>query len=89
MIGRLYPPVLGGTLPSCYFVPNESEPEKGTVSITVPFSMNKTVGSGEISGYAIRIKTTSTDKLIVEQTFDAKACIIDGTFATLSAVFSN
>ena len=89
MIGRLYPPVLGGTLPSCYFVPNEQEPEKGTVSITVPFSMNKTVGSGEISGYAIRIKTTSTDKLIVEQTFGAKACIIDGTFATLSAVFSD
>jgi hypothetical protein len=76
MAKRLYPPVLGGTLPSCYEYP------EGTVSMTVPFSMNKTVGSEDIGSFMIRVKTTSTDRLVIEQEVP-KQGIMDTMFSTL------
>ena len=46
MSRKLYPPNIGGTIPAFC----------GTV-ITVPFSMNKAVGKGDIGGFALKIKT--------------------------------
>lgn len=46
MSRKLYPPNIGGTIPAFC----------GTV-ITVPFSMNKAVGRGDIGGFALKIKT--------------------------------
>ena len=77
MSRRLYPPVLGGTLPSCYEYP------EGTVTLTVPFSMNKTVGSDEVGSFMIRVKTTSTDRLVTEQKVP-KQGIMDTMFSTLT-----
>ena len=48
MSKRLYPPNIGGTIPAFC----------GTI-LTVPFSMNKAVGKGEIGGFALKIKTVN------------------------------
>lgn len=54
---KLYPPSIQGTLPSFY------KSAIGTTVLAVPFSMNKTVSIGNISGFSLRIKTTNTDIL--------------------------
>ena len=59
-MARLYPPSVAGTLPSCYEYP------KGIVDLTIPFSMNKTVAPRELKGFRVRIKTTSTDRVIAD-----------------------
>lgn len=48
MSKKLYPPNIGGTIPAFC----------GTV-ITVPFSMNRAVGIGEVGGFALKIKTVN------------------------------
>ena len=63
-MARLYPPSVAGTLPSCYEYPT------GTVELTVPFSMNKTVAPRQISGFMVRLKTTSTDRVIADWKVD-------------------
>ena len=63
-MARLYPPSVTGTLPSCYKHPI------GTVELTVPFSMNKTVAPRQISGFMVRLKTTSTDRVIADWKVD-------------------
>lgn len=62
---RLYPPSIAGVLPSFY-----KTSFNGTAVLTVPFSMNKTVGIQQVSGYSLRIKTTNTDVLygVIEST---------------------
>lgn len=42
----LYPPYIEGTLPSFY-----------GDSLTVPFSMNRSVGSGEVAGFSLKVKS--------------------------------
>ena len=59
-MARLYPPSVAGTLPSYYEYP------KGIVDLTIPFSMNKTVAPRELKGFRVRIKTTSTDRVIAD-----------------------
>ena len=62
-MAREYPPSISGTLPSFY---SETD-EKGAVlstTITVPFSMNKTVSWSRVSGFSLKIKTTNTDVLL-------------------------
>lgn len=59
---RLYPPNIAGTLPSFYTDSN------GITKLVVPFSMNASVGVAEVAGFALRIKTTTTDTLVaIEQ----------------------
>jgi hypothetical protein len=48
--GQLSPPILATTLPAFYS--NDS----GTV-LTVPFTMNRAVGAGQISGFKVKIKS--------------------------------
>lgn len=57
-LDRLSPPNLAGTLPSFYTT------ENGTTKLVVPFTMNSTVSLAEVAGFAVRIKTTTTDSLI-------------------------
>lgn len=54
----LYPPQIKGTLPAFY-----------GDSLTIPFSMNKSVGATEVSGISLKIKNIQSDKYI----FTAKA----------------
>ena len=49
----LYPPYIEGTLPSFY-----------GDSLTVPFSMNRSVGSGEVAGFSLKLKTIQNSKYI-------------------------
>ena len=61
----LYPPVIEGTIPAF----------TGTV-LTVPFSMNKGVGKGEIIGFSLKLKTIQGTKYLFTTTstnYDAAA----------------
>ncbi len=58
---KLYPPNIAGTLPSFY--PSEMGT---TTKLVVPFSMNVSVSAAMISGFSLRLKTTSTDVVLAE-----------------------
>lgn len=60
MSKKLYPPNIGGTIPAFC----------GTV-LTVPFSMNKAVGKGEIGGFALKIKTVNGEYKGYSQVLDS------------------
>lgn len=49
----LYPPYIEGTIPSFY-----------GDSLTVPFSMNKSVGVGEVQGFSLKLKTIQNTKYL-------------------------
>ena len=53
----LYPPYIEGTIPSFY-----------GDSLTVPFSMNKGVGAGEVKGFSLKIKTIQNTKYLFTTT---------------------
>lgn len=53
-MGKLYPPLLEGTLPAFY--PDEIDGEQVT-KVTIPFSMNRAVGGAEVGGFALKLKT--------------------------------
>jgi len=55
---KLYPPIIGGSLPACY------KDKSGTVVITVPFSMNRAVDSKLIGGFRIKIKTVQSNTFL-------------------------
>ena len=57
-MAKLYPPFIEGTIPAFF------EDEKGAVTLTVPFSMNKMVGINDIKGFELKIKTAQTGLLI-------------------------
>ena len=59
-MAKLYPPYLDGTVPSFYSVMDVSG-VNSTTHITIPFSLNKTVGYADISGFALKIKTIQTN----------------------------
>ena len=61
-MAKLYPPYIEGTLPS--FCEDVNENREKVKILKVPFTMNKTVGIGTVWGFAIRIKTVSTNQLI-------------------------
>lgn len=61
----LYPPQIQGTLPAFY-----------GDSLTVPFSMNKSVGAAEVTGISLKIKNTQSDKYIF--TTKAKTMSLSG-----------
>lgn len=53
-MAKLYPPNIEGTIPA--FTGN---------SLTVPFSMNRTVGNNEISAFALKIKKVNDNSLLL------------------------
>ena len=56
---KLYPPNIQSTLPSFY-------EEKGTVKLTVPFSMNKSVSASQVSAVTLKLKTALTDEVLYD-----------------------
>lgn len=65
-MAKLYPPKLDSTLPSFY---NSLTPsDKPIIKLTVPFSMNRTVGKNEVGGFAIKIKNVQNLRLIASLT---------------------
>jgi hypothetical protein len=57
---RLYPPNIAGTLPSFY-----KNTSSGTADLVVPFSMNAAVSQASVAGFYLRLKTTTTDTLLL------------------------
>lgn len=51
-MAKLYPPNIEGIIPA--FCKNE-----GTVILTVPFSMNRAVGTAEVAGFVLKMKTVN------------------------------
>lgn len=67
-MAKLYPPIISGTLPAFYL--EESNMDR-TIKITVPFTMNSTVGASQIKGFALRMKTVqNSNYLYTAQTTD-------------------
>ena len=65
---KLYPPIISGTLPAFYL--EESNMDR-IIKITVPFTMNSSVGASQIKGFALRIKTVqNSNQLYTAQTTD-------------------
>lgn len=58
---KLYPPQIEGTLPAFY---GEEKEGKINYSITIPYSMNKTVSINLVTEMAIRIKTIQSNQLV-------------------------
>ena len=54
-MAKLYPPNIEGSIPAFY----------GTV-LTVPFSMNRSVGRQEVSGIALKVKTIQSNSFLFE-----------------------
>ena len=74
---KLYPPNIQGTLPSFY-------EEKGTVKLTVPFSMNKSVSASEVSAISLRLKTALTDEIIYDNEKTSMVLTESGATATFN-----
>lgn len=67
-MAKLYPPIISGTLPAFYL--EESNMDR-TIKITVPFTMNSSVGASQIKGFALRMKTVqNSNYLYTAQTTD-------------------
>ena len=49
-MAKLYPPVIEGAIPAFY------ANEDGTVTITIPFSMNRAVSKVQVEGFAVKIR---------------------------------
>lgn len=58
---RLYPPNIAGTLPSFY-----KDSSTGTAKLVVPFTMNTAVVPNAVKGFYLRLKTTTTDTLLIQ-----------------------
>ena len=65
-MAKLYPPVIEGVLPAFYL---EYDAATGTVlkggSLTVPFTMNMTVGESQVKGFSLRLRTASSGSYIL------------------------
>lgn len=55
---KFYPPYIEGTIPA--FCKNK----EGDIILKVPFTMNKTVGTNSVWGFALRMKTIQSNQLI-------------------------
>lgn len=67
-MAKLYPPIISGTLPAFYL--EESNMDR-IIKITVPFTMNSSVGASQIKGFALRMKTVqNSNYLYTAQTTD-------------------
>lgn len=65
---KLYPPQINGSIPAfCTVTDNESG--KTETKLTVPYTMNKTVGRNEVGGFRLQIKTSHSNTLLA--TIDA------------------
>ncbi len=57
---KLYPPSIEGTLPAFY--------QRDDQYLTIPFSMNKTVGQNDITGFELKVKDIQNNELVASYT---------------------
>ena len=55
---KLYPPTISSSIPAFY-------EENGTVTITVPFSMNRAVSKSNVKNFALKIKTAQSNSYLI------------------------
>jgi hypothetical protein len=55
-MARLYPPIVEGAIPAFY----------GDKGLTVPYTLNRATGYSDIAGFALVIKSTVTNEILVE-----------------------
>lgn len=67
---KLYPPYIEGTIPAF------CEDEKGNRILTIPFTMNKTVSTDSVWGFALRMKTIQSNQLVYTTTTQTNLDII-------------
>ena len=60
---KLYPPQINGSIPAFCTV-KDKETQKEKTVLTVPYTMNKTVGRNEIGGFKLQIKTSHSNTLL-------------------------
>ena len=60
-MAKLYPPLIEGSIPAFCA-------ENGIVKITIPFSMNRAVGKGQVSGLAVKVKTVQSSTYLYTAT---------------------
>lgn len=68
MADRLYPPYIEGTIPAFYGTVGTNTQET-EYRLTVPFSMNKGVGLGDIAGFRVKMKNVQSNNIILEKTY--------------------
>lgn len=56
---KLYPPYIEGTIPAFY------KDSRGTVTLTVPFSMNRAVNVNEVVGFQAKVKTVQSNTYLL------------------------
>lgn len=65
-MARLYPPITEETLPA-FCLRYDSDGKKGSATLKIDFNLNKAVASKEISGMALRLRTVSTNKYVIDE----------------------
>lgn len=78
IIEKLYPPIIGDSIPACY------KNDNGTVVITVPFSMNRAVDSSVVGGFKLKIKTVQSNTYIKTLDVDSTTQALNSRIATFS-----
>ena len=70
-MAKLYPPLIGGTIPAFY--------TDGATKIVVPFSMNKAVGKSEVFGFSLKMKYVDGSIIDTFQVLDSSVIINNDT----------
>lgn len=65
-MAKLFPPLIEGAIPAFY------PEENGIVKITIPFSMNRAVGSVQVKGFALKAKTVQSTTYLFTYTQEDK-----------------
>lgn len=58
-MSKLYPPVIEGTIPAF------NKDTDGTITLMVPFSMNRSVSKADIKGFSVKVKTIQSNSFVV------------------------
>lgn len=66
MMARLYPPVTEEALPA-FCLTYDDKGQKLNATLKISFNLNKAVASSEVMGMALRLRTVSTDKYVIDE----------------------
>jgi hypothetical protein len=69
-MAKLYPPLIEGAIPAFY------KDENGIVKITIPFSMNRAVGSTQVGGFVLKAKTVQSTSYLFTVSSEDKNRIV-------------
>ena len=69
MANKLYPPLIDGVLPAFYLTYDSSGAVLKGGGITVPFTMNASVGESQVKGFSLRIRTAASGSYVLPPLF--------------------